>query len=1177
MPNSRYCVLARVTRGFFALSLAAAAAWAQQSSASLSGAVKDNQGGAIPGAQVVIVNQLQGATARQLKTGEDGTFNAPSLNPAIYTVTIQAQGFKKFEQKDIKLFANDRIALPPALLEVGGLSETVTVEGSTAQLQTETAERSGIVTGAQTVDLALNGRNYLNLTATVPGILNTSTNDVAGPGGIGSIFANGQHGDMNSVALDGATNMDTGANGTQLTSLNIDAVAEFRVLTNSQPAEYGRIPGAMISIVTKSGTKNFHGTGYWFHRNDDLNATNWRNNHMGLAKPKYRYNYAGYNIGGPVYIPGKFNKGKEKLFFFWSQEWQRQLIPQGAVNVTVPTAAERQGDFSLTHDGSGILQTIKDPLNGGAAFPGNQIPKSRFSSDGQLFLNYLPSPNVTGQNGYNFTSQQAAAYPRGQQMGRIDWNINDRWKAFFRVNVDQDSQGMPYGIWGTTINIPGLPMAYNEPAQTGVMSITTTISPTLVNEFIFGPGRNRLTILPTTNAFDKSNLPIGTKLPYNANVLNILPGFTYGSVPSGPNVSILDAPFYNVNDNFDFIDNVTKTAGAHQFKAGFYIQRSRKDQTSENPIGGTFSFDKDTSNPNDSNWAFSNALLGNFQKIQQSSAFLNSRLRFTDVEGFVQDTWKVRRNLSISYGVRFVDQQPQYDVANRGAAFNPSYYDSSQAAVLYSRVLNSSGAVVAKSPITGQLLPAVYIGALVPGVGVYQGGAYVNGIARAGTGYYRGQIQNRGLHYSPRLGIAWSFNPKTVLRAGSGIFYDRIWGTGGVSNPPAVVTPSIYYSNFSQLGSSSGALFPGGLSTFAPDGHLPVTYNWNVSIQRELSFKTVLDVGYVGSISRHMVYTININPVPFGADWLPQNQDPTLGAAKTDGSTALPTNYLRPYQGYGDISMQAFGGNSNYNALQVSLNRRLATGLQLGVSYTYSHSLGEVSATSDAVNPLNYRNANYGPLSFDRRNMFVVNYIYDVPSIARAKNFLDNPVGHTIFSQWQVSGITSFISGAPGSIGYSVSGVSNLSQLITGTQSYGPRVVLTGNPNLSSGDRTIDAYINTSVFAPAVRGSTGMDSAQRVYFGPGINNWDVSVFKNLPITKEGGRRLQLRCEMFNAPNHTQFSGINSSVTFSSTGQITNLPKAITNGASPNGGTEGFGAVNAARNPRIIQLAMKFYF
>ena len=1086
-------------------------------------------------------------------------------------------GFKKAERKEIKLFANDRVALPPMVLEVGAVTETIEVRAEAVQLQTQSAERSGIITGSQTANLALNGRNYLSLTALVPGVLSTATNEVAGPGGIGSIFVNGQRGYQNSVTLDGATNMDTGTNGTQLTSLNIDAVAEFRVLTNSQPAEFGRTSGAAINIVTKSGTTDFHGTGYWFRRHDSLNANNWKNNKDGLTRKIYRYNYGGYNIGGPIYIPNKFNSKKDKLFFFWAQEWQRQLVPQSTRSATVPTAAERAGDFSLTHESDGRAVVIKDPISK-VPFQNNQIPKDRWSADGLKILQYLPSPNVTGNPSYNFQTQISSAYPRRQEMARVDWNVNDMWRVFARVIVDTDKQEQPYGLWASATNIPLGGLAYRQPAQTGIVNVTTVINPTLTNEFIFGPGRNRLTILPTTDELDASKMNLSVKMPFpKANLGNLVPGLNFGGVPNAPNFNLNNVPFYNVNDTFDFTDNITKVLAGHQLRAGFYIQRSRKDQTSESPVNGLFYFDRDTANPNDSNWAFSNALLGNFQRFQQGSTQLNSRLRFTDAEWYVSDAWKVRPNLTLNYGIRFYVKQPQYDVMNRGANFDTRFFDPSQAALLYQRVKNSSGAVVAMDPRNPDvLLPAVYIGGLVPGVGKTQGGAYTNGIARAGEGYPRGIIRSRGVHYAPRLGIAWNVKPNTVIRAGGGVFYERVYGTGGVSNPPALIQPTVYYSNFDSLASSAGTLFPQGLGGFSPDGHLPSTYNWNFSVQHQLPYQMLLDVAYVGSSSSHAIYTLNINGMPFGSAWLPQNQDPTAGASKFDGTTTLPINYIRPYQGYGDINLQGQGAASNYNAFQTSLNRRMGKGLQAGVAYTWSHALGTASATGDAVNPLDMRKANYGPLSFDRRHMLVIDYIYQLPKPAN-KNFLDNPVGRAVLNNWVVTGMTSFISGSPGGISYGISGVSNLNRLITGSDTWGPRVVLTGDPKLDKGAQTWDRFIDTSVFAPAVKGSVGMESAQRIAVGPGINNWDITLAKEFPFAREKPRYVQLRFEMFNAFNHTQFSGFNSSVTFNSAGKVTNLPSSVTGGATPNGGTYGFGAMNAARNPRIIQLAAKIYF
>ncbi|MBM3748193.1 MAG: hypothetical protein FJW34_20615, partial [Acidobacteria bacterium] len=395
------------------LLLFSTAAWTQQTSGSIAGVVKDHQGALIPNAKVTLVNQEQGSS-REMQSNPDGSFVFFPLLPATYSVMIEAAGFKKFERRDIKLFPNDRIALGDVVLEVGSLSETITVEASVVMLQTQSAERSGIITGSQTVNLALNGRNYLSLIGLVPGIVSWADNQVAGPGGIGSISANGQRANQNNLTLDGVANMDTGSNGTQHTSLNIDAVAEFRVITNSQPAEFGRSAGAAINIVTKSGTREFHGTGYWFHRHEGLNANSWRSNQDGLQRRFYRYNYQGYNLGGPVYVPNKFNTNKEKLFFFWSQEWQNQLIPNATRYVTVPTAAQRRGDFSLTNEADGSLVTIRDPLSA-APFPGNQIPAGRQSADGAKILNFYPQPNFTGRPDYNYQTQVSASYPRRQQ------------------------------------------------------------------------------------------------------------------------------------------------------------------------------------------------------------------------------------------------------------------------------------------------------------------------------------------------------------------------------------------------------------------------------------------------------------------------------------------------------------------------------------------------------------------------------------------------------------------------------------------------------------------------------------------------------------------------------------------------------------------------------------------
>jgi Carboxypeptidase regulatory-like domain/TonB-dependent Receptor Plug Domain len=1140
----------------------------QVTSGSIAGVVKDSSGALVPNAKVTITSQEQGFS-RTLTTGADGSFFADPLQPGTFTLAVEAQGFKRQVRKDVKLFANDHLAFDDITLEVGGTAETVTVSGEAVQLQTEDAMRSGVLTGSQTVNLALNGRNYLDLIKTVPGIVSDFNGQVAGPGGLGSIYANGQRGDQNNVELDGVGNVDTGSNGTQHTSLNVDAVSEFRVITNSESAEFGRSTGAAINIITRGGTRDFHGTGYWFHRNEGLNADSWKNNAQGIARNKYRYNYQGYNIGGPVYIPGHFNKDKQKLFFFFGQEWQRQLVPNGQHNVTVPTPAERIGDFSATHDASGNPVIIINPLTG-APFMNGMIPKSQQDANGIKILNFYPQPNVTGHPDYNYTSQVSAGYPRRQEVYRGDWNINDKWRFFARVVKDADLQLMPYGQWNASYNIPFGNLAFGQPGYSTVANVTTVINPSLTNELVFGFSHNFLTEVPTTDVFSSTKLGLTIPLPFpKASPLDLIPNFHY-NVPNSPTTDFAGTPFINYNNTMEWHDNLSKVLRSHRLKAGIYWQRSAKDQTATVPANSIIDFSRNASNPGDTNWAFSNALIGNFNTFQQANHVLNGQYRYNNVEWYVLDSWKASRKLTIEYGMRFYIVQPQYDQVLQTSSFNPSLFDPAQSAVLYGK--NAAGLAV--NPLNGQTAPAAFIAALVTGTGKTTNGLYTNGIAQAGKGYPQGLIDSRGVQYAPRLGVAYNIFPKTVIRVGGGIFYDRLEGNpifDQLGNPPGTSQPTIYYGNIETAASTPGIFFPATLHGFDKHGQVPTTYNYNFSVQQELPFRFLMDLAYVGSVSNHLVYTLNLNANPFGSAWLPQNQDPQK-TPKFDGTTTLPNNLFRPYPGYGDILMYDFGSNSNYNAFQASLNRRLSANFQVGFAYTWSKAMGVAGANTDSLNPLNYKKANYAPLGFDHTHIAVINYIYNLPKLAKPGNFLNNPIGRGVLNNWVLSGITTFESGYPTTIGYSINNISSTNLFTTGTSSYGPRVVIQGNPTTGGGSTY--QFINSAVFHPAQVGSVGMDSGARNVREPGWQNWDISVFKEFPFWKEGDK-IQLRLEMFNAWNHTEFNGFNNTINFASiapNAPITNLSKYI-------GGTQqfGFGAMNSVRDPRIIQLAAKIYF
>lgn len=1154
--------------------LCACAAFAQQISASITGTVKDSQQASIANAKVTLTNPKVGTT-RETSTATDGSFVFTQVQPGAYNLIVEAAGFKKLEQTAVTVFANDRLSVGDMVLAVGAMSESITVEASAVQIQTTSAERSGVLTTRQVLDEGLLSRSIFDLVRTLPGIATSSSTSGLG---IGSINANGNRNNQNNYTLDGVTNIDTGSNGGTLATTNVDMIAEMKVITNSQPAEFGRSSGAQIQVVTKSGTKDFHGTGYDFVRNESLNANTWRNNIDGRARPLYRYNYGGFNVGGPIYVPGKINKNKDKFFFFVGIEWQRQLIPQSLTSVTVPTAAERTGDFSATHDGSGFAPniTIYDPANGKTPFPGNKIPTSRLNPDGVKILNWYPLPNKAGVDpGYNYQTYASNQYPRREDVYRGDYNINDKWKAYFRWVDNKDETSMAYGQWNASYNIPFGPMSFGAPGWSMVGNVTTIINPTLTNEFVFGSSRNDLHIYPLTDAFNRSKLNLSYQMPYpNADKLQLVQNWNYGGVPNAPTSNFNGTPFSNYNHTIDITDSMAKVLGSHTFKAGIYLHKSMKDQTAFTSVNGTIWFDRDANNPNDSNWAFSNSILGNYQRLQQSSVVLNGQYRSWNVEWYLQDNWRVNKRLTLDYGIRFYWIQPQYDAAYQTSAWNPSLYDPANAGVLMRPGLDANGARIAINPITGATGPAALIGSIVQTGKGFVSGLYANGMGLSNkNGYPAALINGRGIQYAPRLGVAYQVTPKTVVRAGGGVFYDRLQGNpvfDMLPNPPSTAIPQFYYGNLASIPSAaSGAFFPQSVNGFDKKGQIPTTYNWNFTIQRELPFNVLFDIGYVGSSSSHILYRYNENAIPFGAAWLPQNQDPLNTSPKFDGTTSIQPNFYRPYLGFANTIAYGFGANSNYNSLQVSATRRFGKDITFGVAYTWSKSLGTTNDDYTTNIPFNIRKADYSMLSTDREQVLVINYVYNLPKFVNSTAPVAK-VGGLLVNNWQVSGITSFQTGAPTTLTFSIANIGNLNERYTGSPDVAPRAAFSSPLSIQKG---MYGWINASSLTLApYKSSQGFDSARYQTFGPGFQNWDISIIKNVPLYRESVK-LQLRVEMYNAWNHPNFNAFNTNATFNSAGQITNLPTALGGG----GGRFGFGALTGTLDPRRIQLGAKIYF
>lgn len=1165
----------RLARLIFCLAVVwAMAAVGQQISGTIFGSVRDSQQGAIANAKLTLSSPEQG-TSREAQTSADGSFVFAQVQPGTYNLTVESAGFKKFLQKDIKLFASDRIALGNITLEVGAVSESVTVEAQAASVQTASAERSGVLTNRQVLEVGLLSRSLFDLTRTIPGVI--TGNSTSGLG-VGSINANGSRNNQNNFTLDGVTNMDTGSNGGSLATTNVDMIAEMKVITNSQPAEFGRASGAQIQVVTKSGSRDFHGTGYWFHRHEGLNANTWRNNIDGRARQFYRYNYAGFNVGGPIFIPGKLNKERDKLFFFVGIEWQNQLVPNDLRNVTVPTALERTGDFSQTHDAASFNPniTIWDPTNNKTPYPGNKIPASQLSADGLKIMNWYPQPNALNRDpGFNYQTQISNQYPRREEVYRGDYNINDKWRAYGRYVRSADETKMAYGQWNASYNIPLAPMSFGAPGWSYVFNVTTIINPTLTNEIVFGSSRNDLHIYPVDDTWNRSKLNLSYKMPYpSADTLQLVQNWNYGGVPNAPTSSFNGTPFKNFNHTIDITDSIAKVKGNHTFKGGVYLHRSAKDQTAFTSVNGTIWFDRDATNPGDTNWAFANSAIGNYQRLQQSSVVLNGQYRSWNVEWYVQDNWRVSKKLTIDYGIRFYWIQPQYDQAYQTSAFNRGLWNTANTGVLRYPALNSSGQRIAVDPITGQTYPASLIGSLVNTGKGFVNGLYANGMGLSNqNGYPAALIDGQGINYSPRLGIAYTVTPKTVIRAGAGIFYDRLQGNpvfDMLPNPPSTAIPQFYYGSLSTIPSAaSGAFFPQSVNGFDKAGQIPTTYNWNFTIQRELPFAILFDVGYVGALSNHILYRYNQNAIPLGQAWLPQNQDPLNPNPRYDGTTSQAANFYRPFVGFANTTAYGFGANSNYHSLQMSANRRFGSAFTFGIAYTWSKSMGTTNDDYTGNVPFNTRIADYDVLNTDRTHVFVANYVYNTPKVIKSNSGGMKALG-VVLNDWQISGIATMQSGAPSNINFSIAGIGNLNERYTGSPDIAPRIVYKSKMNYPG---TQYQWVDASVLAlPAVKGSQGFDSSRLPIRNPGLHNYDISIIKNIPLGREN-IRMQLRCEMFNAFNHPQFTGINNTATFNSAGQITNLPTALGGG----GGRFGFGAFTGTADPRRIQLGAKIYF
>jgi hypothetical protein len=1178
---------------------------AQTVSSSIIGRVVDPANAVLAGTPLSLTDQNTG-NVRSASTDSSGVFRFTDVSPGTYSISIQAPGFKTFKEMQVVVSASETRDVGTLTLQLGNTSESITIIAEATPIQLASSEKSSEIDANQLSNVTLKGRDLFGYMKLIPGVIDTTASrDVTAPGAIAGITINGNTSAKN-FTVDGVTDMDTGSNGTLHYEPNLDSIQELKVLSSNYQAEFGRNSGGTITVVTKSGSQEFHGTAQWSHRHEQFNADTWLNDHSlqpnGLAQPtpRYRYNVETYTIGGPLFIPKVFNRDRKKLFFFFSQEYTGQFVTGGTQTKYTPSLLERQGDFSQTFANNGSLITITDPNNNNAPFPGNRIPVARADATGfgPAFLNFFPTPNYTASgsnaNIVNYFESASATHPRRNDVLRIDPYITSKIQGYFRwINDHDDMIALYQGVQFTSDN-GGLlgqkriaPIDHPNPGHGYAASVVYAISPTLINEATVGESWNTWSWYSTDKYASESRslfssipalFPLPTTNPSGVSVTNgylpLLPQVTFGTSSPEPNAmtytrnSTSAGNYENFNTIWTVTDNLTKILGGHSVKAGIYIERNVKIQPSGPAYTGSFSFAPDANNPLNTGNGYANAFLGYADSYQQATARATFQALYWNVEFYAQDNWRVNKRLTVDFGVRFYHQPSQNDLNHTFSNFFTNQYSASSAPRLYLPG-TANGKRVAIDPGTGASAPVAYIGLYVP-----VSGNPADGLAILGQNSVSENTYNIGyLRPAPRVGFAYDLtgDGKTAIRGGWGLFYNRLDGNQVYNlsgQAPYGYTPQVNYTTDSQIAASGGALIFGPTTTYSwPVTQVPWNNVQNVSFSIQRAFAGfAADIGYVGNFSSHQNLNYDINSLPLGTRF----QSKSLDA--TNSNKPLPDVLLRTtFPGFNTINQYAEIGHSNYNALTASLQRRLTHGFAMGAAYTYSKAMGlatpaglpsTVIATAFTPVVPNNESWNYGRLSTDIPSNLQISYSYDVPS---ASKYIGRIAG-AITDHWTFSGVVSSYSGVPFSptFGFSSGTVPDY----TGTPDVTARMNVIGNPYSSV---PAGSFYNPAAFALPALGTASpatpvlgdMGGGAGVLRYPHITNFDMTLSKFIPLGSER-RGFRIMIQAYNVFNHPEYNALNTQILFNpATG-------AVTNGAQA-------GTPSGTLPARILAFTLRFQF
>ena len=1113
----------------------AMALFAQSDNSTISGVVKDPSGAVVSGAKVSLRNE-DTSFERQTTSNDSGYYTVTNISPGYYTVTVEAPGFKKSSSTRNKLDAGLPIAVNMELT-VGQLTEVVNVEANAAQINTESAAVGKTVEQKQIQNLTLNGRNPLFLALLKPGVRGGALSGFSFGLTSGGFAMNGGRSQDSLITFDGAVGVRTRANGTSIGTADLDTVQEVQILTANYSAEYGRSAAGQIRMVTRSGSKDFHGSAYEYFRNSQLDANSWARNKSTASNftAPFRYNQFGYNVSGPVTIPGVLNKNREKLFFLFAQEWVRFRQDQSTFQ-RVPTAAMRNGDFSELLGSNlfyGAPRTINDP-NTGQPFPNNVIPANRLSPNGIAFLKFYPLPNGSFPGNANFFQVRGA--PQNQRKDTISMDFNPTQNQVFRFRGANYSYDVKNAFSG---GFDFAPSALDRPNQTGSLGHTWTLSPTTINDFLITASVDRVTIAVQTDGGRYQRSRTGINYPYiftepkeiqDKVATVVIPNV--GGIDGGPYPASSSGPIYNISDNF------TKIAGNHTFKFGALWERSGQNDFDQinvsgvpggtNNQNGRFEFnDVRPGGAPGSGTGIANTALGLFSTYAEIGPRSFTPYRGHMAEFFGQDSWRVSEKLKLELGFRGTWQNGYYkSLWGNEAYFDPAKYSASGAAVLD----RATGNVISGNRFNGVVIPGKEFPAAGKGrVPAIDSGIY-NNLLSGGSAY----PSPNQFNIMPRFGLAYSFASKQVIRAGFGGFvsrpgvYDSVF-LGG--NPPFQPMASVTNGSVDQPGGATRTQFPQFFMTIDRAYKIPRSYNWNLSYQRELGFATTLEVGFVGTTGNYLARERDLNQLPTGTTFRPENAGANV-------------NFLRPYKGFANIPMLEHSGRSEYKGLQIELNRRFTKGLLFGFAYTLSKTEDNNSGPRDGFIDTFNQGLNWGKAGFDTRHVAVVNFVYELPFFNNA----NKKVTRAIAGGWQLSGVTQWQTGTPFSI-------ANGDDYLGIGSTNGKTWNLSGEPSLKHEFANVNAAGNYNGIAnfwfDPIRNSAGAQTlASRPANGalpnqnrnsiglhnPGFQNWNLAAFKNFRFAER--QNIQFRFEAFNWINHPNWNGADSNPTSATFGLVT---------------------------------------